>query len=220
MKTYLKTLRGVFLFNEMPDEDILKIITCLNGHVKNFERDEEIFMQGEKISEIGIILEGEVYVNKDDFFGNRNIITQISPAGIFGEAFVLANISKIPVTVTSKTPSKILFINFKKVFSGCSSSCNFCSTMINNMLQSIAKKNVILNEKLEILSKRTTREKIISYLETQAIKSGAKNFVIPFSRQELADFLNVDRSALSRELSKLKSEGLINFEGEKFSLIS
>ena len=152
--------------------------------------------------------------------GNRNILTNISQSGLFGETFVCSNIKYIPVTVVAFTKCEILFIEFQKITKFCPSNCNFHNTLINNMLYIIANKNILLNNKIEILSAKTIRDKLISYFNIQINNSNNNSkFTIPFNRDALADFLNINRSSMSRELSKMRDDGIIKFNKNKFEIL-
>ncbi len=219
MENYLEVLKSVKLFQGIDEKDLEKVVKCLGGRTKKFLKDEEIFSVGDKISDIGIILSGEIQILKEDYLGNRNILTSLKAGEIFAEAFVSSGLTKIPVTVLGKTKGEVLYINYQQILNPCSATCNFCNILTKNMLQLLARKNIILTEKIDILSKRTTREKILAYLESVSMtlqdKKGEdlKLFFIDYNRQELADYLNVDRSALSREISKLSKEDGIEIFG-------
>lgn len=156
----------------------------------------------------------------DDAFGNRNIIEVIGEGEMFGEAFSCAGEKRIPLSVETQTDSEILFLDYKRVISTCSSSCLFHSRLVENMVRILGRKNVLLTKKIRHLSKRSTREKLLSYLSEEAQKTGKNEFTIPFSRQELADYLCVERSAMSAEISKLRDEGVLTTTRSTFHLLT
>lgn len=160
----------------------------------------------------------QVQVVKLDYLGNRNILTELSTSEIFAETLACVGVKSSPVSVLSVTASEILFIDYSKIITACTSACVFHAKLIENMLRLIAAKNLLLNQKIELISKRTTREKLLTYFAFQAEKAGNKSFTIPFTRAETADFLCVDRSAMSRELCKLRDEGLLQFSKNSFTL--
>jgi len=219
MKEYLNVLTNSNLFCDMSDDDILKIIGCLNGKVKKYNKDETIYLAGDKISKIGIVLSGSILITKDDIMGNRNILTNISSSGLFGETFVCSDIPFIPVTVVACAKCEILFLEFNSIIHTCTSNCNFHNTLIKNMLNIIANKNILLNNKIELLSAKTTRDKLMAYFNMQINKNNNNKFKIPFNRDALADFLNLNRSSMSRELSKMRNEGMIQFSKNEFEVL-
>ena len=151
-------------------------------------------------------------------FENKNIVAFIEKGQLFGEAFACADLKILPVSVFSAEDSEIMLIDYRKIITTCSNTCSFHSKLIYNMLRIVANKNIILSQKIEFISKRTTKEKLLAYLSSEAKKAGSNSFSIPFSRQELADFLSVDRSAMSAELCKLRDSGVIEFNKNKFVL--
>lgn len=213
-------LKETILFRGMKEEDITGVLSCLGAEKREYKKGEFIFRAGEKAVLVGVVLNGKVQVIKEDFFGNRAILTEVTSASLFGESFPFAEEERLPVSVMAVTDSEILFMDYKRIITTCSSACVFHSKLIENMLFIIAKKNVLLNEKIQVMSKRTTREKLLSYLQNQAMRAGSSSFTIPFNRQELADSLCVDRSAMSNELSKLQEEGILNFHKSEFVLLT
>lgn len=167
---------------------------------------------------MGLVLEGAVHIIKEDFWGNRSIIARIGPGELFAEAFSCAEIPSLPVSAAAVTDCTVLSINYRKIITVCSHACVFHTRLIHNMLHILALKNQMLMDKLGYLTKRTTREKLLSYLSAQAVQTGSSRFFIPFDRQELADFLCVERSAMSAELSRLKKEGLLDYRKNEFTL--
>jgi CRP-like cAMP-binding protein len=164
-----------------------------------------------------MVLSGSARVIKEDENGNVMILTELAASELFGEAFACAGIEQSPVTVLAAEDSEILCIDYKKITSSCSSACGFHSKLIENMLKIIAEKNLLLNQKIEILSKRTTREKLLAFFDAQ--RGAAKKFSIPYNREELAHYLCVDRSAMSGELCKMRDEGLLKFHKNKFEIL-
>lgn len=215
---FISLLEENVLFRGISEKELKGVLSCLGANNKNYRKGEFIFLAGEKISSIGLIIEGKVQVIKEDLFGNRTILTEVARGNLFGESFPFAEEEKLPVSVMAVMDCEILFIDYKKMITTCSSACRFHTKLIENMLYILARKNLILNEKIQIMSKRTTREKLLSYLQSQAMKVGSASFTISFNRQELADYLCVDRSAMSNELSKLQEEGQIKFQKNQFHL--
>lgn len=206
------------LFTGVARADIASLLTCLSATLRLYRKQEFILLAGEPAGAVGIVCAGGVQVFKEDFTGNRTILAGFGAGEMFGEAFACAKIEELPVSVTAVSASKVLFIDYRKIITICSSACAFHNRLVENMLSVLASKNVVLNQKIEVLSKRTTREKLIAYLSEQARRADSRRFSIPFNRQELADYLCVDRSAMSSELSKMRGEGLLDFDRSVFEL--
>ena len=218
MEKYLDLLKTVSLFANVDMSDIKSLLNYLSAKTERFKENETIFLAGNKAEFVGIVLSGQVQVVKEDFYGNKNIVASIEKGQLFGEAFACADLKILPVSVFSAEDSEIMLIDYRKIITTCSNTCSFHSKLIYNMLRIVANKNIILSQKIEFISKRTTKEKLLAYLSSEAKKAGSNSFSIPFSRQELADFLSVDRSAMSAELCKLRDSGVIEFNKNKFVL--
>ena len=218
MKEYISVLRRCPVFKNIPREQISDLIRSLNGVLKSYRKNEFIVFSGECIAEIGIVLSGSVSVIKEDFWGNRDIRDKIGIGGIFGEAICFSKIKSVSPGVCANSDCTILFISAENITGGCVGDERLKSTILSNMLTIMADKTVMLNRKIEHIVKRTTRDKLMSYLSSQPALNGKNEFDIPFNRQELADFLSVDRSAMSNELSKLQKEGMIEFKKNHFIL--
>lgn len=219
MKKYINIIKETPLFEEVCEEDFSSLLQCLSTKTKNYKKNEVIFSIGDSAKHIGIVLSGKVQIEKNDYYGNRNILAVIEQGHLFGESFVCADISTFPVNVISIDSSSIMFIDYRKIITTCANACPFHNKLIFNMLKIVAQKNILLNQKIEFISKRTTRKKLLTYLSHQATKSDNDLFSIPFNRQELADFLCVDRSAMSSELCKMRDEGIIEFHKNTFKLL-
>lgn len=212
MKNYFPVLKTCPLFSGFNQQETAHIIQQLNGIVKPYKKNAAVWHIGQRSSFIGIVLEGQVRIETQDYWGNRSILAKVSPGELFGEAFSCAEIEHIPVNVLCAEDAEILFLDFHKA-DGCPGK------LMENMLKTLAGKNVILTTQIEHITKRTTREKLLSYLSQQAVQQGGDTFDIPFSRQELADYLAVDRSAMSNELSKLRNSGVLDFHKNHFRLL-
>ncbi len=207
------------LFDGIDQNDYTTLINCLGGIEKTYSKDNYILLAGDTVDYVGVILSGKVKIIKEDFFGTRNIIAELGEGDVFGEAFACAGVGISNETVQASTDCRIMMIQFKKLVTTCSNACAFHSALIANMLKIVAKKNIHMSDKMEIISKRTTREKIMTYLLSEAEKKHNQRFEIPFSRNELADYLCVERSAMSRELSKMQQDKLIRYTKNNFELL-
>jgi CRP-like cAMP-binding protein len=167
---------------------------------------------------MGIVIFGAVHLVHDDFWGNRTIITRIVAGEIFAESFACGKPARLPLSVIAAEKTEALFIRAEKISGVCASACHFHTRMLNNMIQELAGKNIALLSKMRHITQRSTREKLISYLSLEARKAGGVSFDIPFNREELAEFLSVDRSAMSAELGRMKAAGLLTFQKNHFTL--
>lgn len=219
MKEFLHIIKQTPLFHSIEDESLEAMLNCLNAQFVNYKKGSAIFLAGNPSKHIGLVLDGNVEVVRDDVFGNRTLLTRLTSKGLFGETFVCAGIHALPVSVIAITDCDILLLNYRQIITICPTSCSFHNKLIENMLYILAQKNLTLNNKIEILASRTIRDKLLSYLNTEATKAQSRKFCIPFNRQELADYLSVDRSALSREMGIMQQNGLIKFSNNEFELL-
>lgn len=219
MKKYFGILRKCSLFNNIEDEDLSALLICLSAKVEAFDKKQTVISAGTAAKYIGIVLSGSAQISHTDYFGNRSIIADVTSGEVFAEAFACAGLESIPITVTANEPCEIMLIDCGRIMHSCSNACDFHRQLIFNLMKTLAVKNIMFHQKIEITSKRSTREKLMAYLLFQAEKSGSNSFDIPFDRQELADYLEVDRSGLSTQIGKLCSEGIIRCRRRHFELI-
>lgn len=219
MKKYLKQLQNNELFNNFNLNDLESILNCLSAKVNYYKKKDLIIQQGTHIYYVGIVLSGGIQIIKEDIEGNINILSHLGINDIFAEAFAYADIYECPITVQATENCEIMFIDCKRIIKTCNNACVFHWNLIENMLSMIARKNIMLNQKMEILSKRTTREKLLAFFNTQVQMNHSKKFSIPYNREGLAFYLCVDRSALSRELSNMRDEGLLKFNKNEFEIL-
>lgn len=219
MQKYFRILRKCPLFYNIADEDLLPMLDCLGAKVANYDKKETVMAEGEAARYIGIVLSGSAQIIRVDYFGNRSIVADIEPSELFGESFACADIQAIPVSVVANEYSEILFVDCIRITQSCSNACEFHRQMIYNLMKIVATKNLVFHQKIEITSKRSTREKLMAYLLLQAKKNNSNRFEISYDRQELADYLEVDRSGLSAEISKMRKEGIIKSRKNHFELL-
>jgi len=219
-----KNLKNIFeaakhnpIWSGIGFSDFEGMIRCMEAKTRSYGKGDIIFMSGDAVSYIGLIVSGSVKVIKESIDGNISILTELSASDTFGEVFACAGIDHCPVTVQASEKCEVLFLNYGKITTSCSSACAFHSRLIENMLKLIAQKNLLLMQKIEILSKRTTRDKLLAFFDMQ--RGIAKKFTVPYNREEMAHYLNVDRSAMSNELSKMREEGIIKFHKNSFELM-
>lgn len=218
MKKYWNRIKDSKLFSGIKEEEIEIILNCLSAEKRSYQKGEYIFQIGDHLSEVVLLLEGCIHIQREDYWGNLSILNEISQGEIFGEAYAVPESDAIVNNVLAVTYCEGLFLNFQHILTTCTSNCCFHTKLIQNFFTAIASKNRMLTQKLGHMSQRTTREKLLSYLSEQSIKAGSSSFTIPFNRQQLADFLSIDRSAMSNELSKMRKEGKIDFNKSYFIL--
>ena len=205
------------LFRGLRRAQIREMLPCLSARQARFRRGQFLLRAGDRASSAGIILSGEAEVLQEDFWGNRNLLAAVGPGELFAEAFACAH-AVSPVSVQCTTDGSVLYLNVRAVFSPCEKACAQHKTLSQNLIRVLAEKNMQLNEKAGFLSQRTTREKLLAYLSAQARRAGSASFRIPFDRQQLADYLCIDRAAMSSEISKLQKEGVIKTNRNHFEL--
>ncbi|MBE5963388.1 MAG: Crp/Fnr family transcriptional regulator [Lachnospira sp.] len=219
MKQYIPILKKTSLFVGIFDEEIEAMLSCLQAKIHTYKKGEYIYRQGEHIENISILLEGKLCIQNDDYWGNCSIINVLNVGEMFGEAYVTLDSDAIANDVVATTDSTVIFLNVNKILTVCSSACRFHTMLIKNLFYAISMKNRALVQRIGHLSRRSTREKLLSYLSDEARRNNSASFEIPFNRQQLADFLFVDRSAMSNELCKMRDEGLLMFEKNRFKLL-
>ncbi len=218
MKDFLTVLRSSQLFSGISENEISSMLLCLNAKTEEFSKDSFVLRTGEVIDAVGFVLSGSMLIIQEDIWGNRNIISKAGPGQTFAAAYACASGSRLNVAVIAETPVTVMFLNVKRIMNICPSACSHHSRIIRNLLGELAEKNLQFNEKLTHIGQRSTRAKIMSYLSAEAQRNGKYEFDIPFSRQQLADYLSVERSGLSQELGKMRNEKLIDFHKNHFIL--
>lgn len=218
MKKYVPVLKRTKLFAGVGDDEIAAMLSCLGARLCTYKKGEYVLRQGEHLSDILVLAEGCLHIQKDNYWGDRSILGNIGVGEIFGEAYVAPESGTLLNDVIAVEKSAVFFFDVKRVITTCSSACRFHTLVVQNLFFAISEKNRSLVQKLDYISRRTTREKLLTYLSEEAKKQNSANIIIPFNRQQLADYLSVDRSAMSNELCKLRDEGLLEFEKNRFQL--
>ena len=219
MNKYISVLKKSSVFFNISDKEIEVLIGCMQPAVRRYKKGEYIFRHGDSTKNITILLEGSIHIQKDDYWGNRSIINIIEAGDMFAESYALSENSIMLNDAVAVENCTVAFFDTKHMLTSCASSCSFHNKIIQNLFVALAGKNIKLVQKLGHISRRSTREKLISYLSDQAQLSHSGSFSIPFNRQQLADFLSVDRSAMSNELCKMRDEGLLTFHKNSFTLL-
>lgn len=219
MKEYLSVLQNTVLFDGISPEDISGLLVCLGASVRQVKKNQQILSEGDPAKYVGILLSGSACVTNMDIYGNRSILSQIYAGELFGESFACADASILPVSVVANEDSCVMLIDCRRVISSCSNACGFHNQMIYNLLRAVAQRNLEFHKKLEITARRTTREKLMAFLLAEAKRAGSRRFIISYDRQALADYLGVERSAMSAELSKLQKDGVLQTNRKEFILL-
>ena len=220
MKSYSDFLVDVALFANIEKDKIDGMLDCLGTSKRSYKKGETIFLSVDPVLGVGILISGSVQISQEDILGNQTILGQVLAGQIFAETIVCAGVEHSPVTTVALLDCEILFLQFKRLVTTCTSACQFHSQLIENMLQILAQKNLIMNRKNRLLSQRSIHEKLKQFFMDMIEQHGSYKFKISFSRNQLADYLCVDRSALSRELSKMQQNGKINFKKNEFEIIN
>ena len=218
MREFLPVIRSAQLFSGISEEELTALLACLKAEQKDFPKEAFVLRAGDTVESVGLVLSGSVLIIQEDVWGNRNILSKAGPGQTFAAAYACAPGSVLNAGVIAETPATVMFFNVKRILDVCPSACAYHGRIIRNLLGELAAKNLRFSEKLTHMGQRTTRAKLMSYLSAQARQRGEYEFDIPFSRQQLADYLGEERSGLSLELGKMRSEGLVDFRRNHFIL--
>ena len=218
MEQYLFILRNSPFFQGMTEEEVLSVLHCVNATVQSKKKDEYILRVGDSTESMGLVLRGSVLVLQEDLWGHRNIMHRIGPGEYFAEPFAATAGSVLNVSVVADEDSEIMLLNMERFLKTCPHACAHHGRMVRNLVSVMAKRVLDLNEKLTHMAKRSTREKLLSYLSAESMRQGKLAFTIPYDRQQLADYLSVERAAMSVELGKLQKEGLLKTNRNYFEL--
>lgn len=219
MKEFLPVLEKCTLFDGIRSEDLLPMLSCLGARLTRYKKNQTIFHEGDAARLVGIVLEGCVQIVKEDYHGHRSIVSRAEVGELFCESFACAGMETLPVSVVAAEDCAVIFIDSYRICVSCSNACAFHSRTIQNLLKVVSQRNLQFHQKMEITAKRTTREKLMAYLLSEAKRAGSDSFSIPYDRQELADFLQVERSAMSAQISKLRHEGVLESRKNQFTLL-
>ena len=219
MKEIVSVLEHCPLFSGISPEELPGLLDCLGAQTRPMEKRRQIFSAGQPARYLGVVLEGAVQILQEDYFGGRAVLGAAGPGDLFGEAFACAGAASLPVTVLASESGSLLLLDCRRVTGPCEKGCAVHQRLVLNLLQVMAQKNLAFHQKLQILSRRTTREKLLAYLDLQARQHQSASFFIPFDRQALADYLGVERSGLSSEIGRLKAEGVLDCRKNHFTLL-
>lgn len=206
------------LFAGISREERTSLLSCLSPRPVRCRRGQLLWQEGDRIGSVGIVEQGAIRILRDDFWGNRAILSQAEPGDLFGEAYAWGG-EPLGVSVEAAEDSRVWLLDVARILTPCTSACSFHTKLVGNLVAVLAGKNRLLSRKIDHLSQRSTRAKVLSYLSFEAARQGSASFSIPFDRQGMADYLAVDRSALSQELSKMRRDGLLDFHKNQFRLL-
>lgn len=216
----LQILLKAPLFKNISLDELIHLLPCLNVQLKCYKADEMIITQGSLVRFIYIVLDGQVEITKENFSGHKNIVSILSSSGLFGEGVVCTHDRLSPILATALTPVTLLLIPYEKIIGGCEHGCTFHHSLIYNMMLLLGEKNYYLNAKMDLLLLKGMREKLVTYLLSEAKSHQSNSFTIHLNRNQLADYLNVSRTSMCRELGRMKEEGLIDYYQNSFKLLA
>lgn len=219
MKKYLAILKRTKLFSGIGEDEIEEMLSCLNAKKLELKKGDYAYRAGEHLHCVPLLVEGRLHIQKDDFWGNRSIINVIGVGELFGESYIAPHSGPLLNDVVAAEDSIVICLDANRVITTCSNACRFHQLVVRNLFFEVSERNRKLVQKLGHMAQRTTREKLISYLSEQSKRQGSASFEIPLNRQQLADFLSVDRSAMSNELCKMRDQGLLRFDKNSFELL-
>ena len=208
------------LFLGAQPEEVAAMLSCLGAERRRYAKGDRIYRTGDVVTALGIVLSGGVLIENNDFWGNTTVLDRVEPGQIFAETYACSPGEPLMVDVEAAEPTEVLFLDVSRVLQTCPRACGHHSRLIRALLALSAQKNLDLSRKIFHTASKTIRGRLLSYLSYQARRSGSPSFTIPFNRQQLADYLNVERSALSNELSKMQRDGLLVVERNRFTLTS
>lgn len=218
IEKYLPILSNCSFFGGMSPEEIQAILGCVGAYTENADKGKYIFRAGDSTEVMGMVLTGSLFIIQEDVWGHRNIMAKCQPGEFFGEIYAASPGSILNISVIAEADTTVLMMNVKRLLSSCSSACDYHQRLIRNLVGVLANKVMTFNEKITHISKRSTREKLLSFLSSEAQRAGSLSFDIPFNRQELADYLCVERAAMTVELSRLQKEGILKTNRNHFVL--
>ena len=211
-------LSKTLLFRGTTPQEVQSILECLQAEKKHYQKSDVIYHAGDSVTSLGMVLSGSVSIENDDLWGNKSILDRIGPGQVFAETYACVSGEALMVSVVAAEASDILFMNVSRLLRICPHACEHHGKLIRNLLTISAQKNLNLSRRIFHTSSKSIRGRLLSYLSFQAVRQGRRDFTIPFNRQQLADYLSVDRSALSNELGKMQREGLLEVEKNRFRL--
>jgi CRP-like cAMP-binding protein len=204
------------LFEGIHPDNLNRLLICIKSFKKDFEKGETIIMEKDKVPYIGIVLFGNVHLLKEDIWGNSSLLSYVGPGELFGENFAVSVEQESSVTFVAVEKTRVLFLAASKIIHTCENACSFHARIAENMFHLLGQKSISYMNKLEIMSKDSIRGKLMAYISMLAQQQKSKYIKAPLSRTQLADYLSINRSAMTRELGKMRDEGMIDFDRNTF----
>ena len=214
-----QVLKKCPLFRGIADQELGAMLACMKASTRTYRKGEVILLEGDPATHLGVVLSGRVTIVRNDYYGNTTVVHTKKQGQLFGEAFACSSLEELPVSVEAAEDSEVMLIDARRIMNTCENGCGFHQQLIFNLLQIVAQNNVFMNQKMDIITKKTTKEKLMAYLMTEAKAQGSTSFDIDFDRQQLADYLGVERSAMSTELSKLARAGYLTVDRRHFTIL-
>ena len=208
--------KNIPLFEGISEENLTRLLYCINSFKREYEKGETIILEKDKVPYIGIVLSGSVHMLKNDIWGNSTLLSYVTEGELFGENFAVMKIPESSVTFQAASHTKVLFLAASKIIHTCENACSFHAQIAENMFNLLGQKSISFMNKIEIISKENIRGKLLAYISMLAQQQESKYVITPLSRTQLADYLSVNRSAMTRELSKMRDEGIIDFDRDTF----
>lgn len=218
MNQFYPVLKTTPLFNQFEDDELSHMLSCLRANLIDYKKEETVLLQGNTIFGAGIIVNGSVFSQRENIDGNKIILSSYNTGDMFGEELLLSGITVVPFSLIANELTSIIYIDCSEISKFCKLSCVHHSKLVINLTQMLSAKIIQMDRKMDIVQKRTIREKLMAYFNYMAEQEGSAAFEIPFSRQGLADYIGVNRSAVSRELWKMQKDGIISFNNRYFTL--
>lgn len=206
------------LFYDITDQEVEAMIQCFRMRRCRFQPGQIICTYGENAGEVGVLVRGEAELVRLDYAGNRTILERLETGGVFGEALAFTPTLGDCVEVVSDAVSEVLFMEYSHIMKRCEKACAHHSKLVQNMFRLVAEQTRQLSQRVEVLSRRSIRDKLMCYFHLRHLASGTDSFTLPFTLSALADYISADRSAMMREMKRMKEEGLIETEGRRVKL--
>lgn len=207
------------IFDGISEKELKDLFNCISPLKRSYLAGELIYDTQDKINYVGYIEEGSIQLLKDDYEGNKLIVANLNSGETFGEAFIFSDMEQSRLCVLAKENTRVIFLDYRKLFMYCSHACTFHKKLVENIVKIMSGRILLLQTRLELLSKKTLRERILYLLKEEKENHNKQIFEIPYSREQMAEYIGADRSALSRELSKMKADGLIDYHKNSFKIL-
>lgn len=211
-------LSKIPIFQGIEEPEIASLLQCLQATERTYQKGETILSEGSITENMGIVLSGMALISCGDIWGNTSVLGHVTPGSVFAEVYACIPGEPLLITVSAAEDTTVLFMNVGRILSTCTNACPFHTRLARNLLTVCAHKSLQLSQRILHTSSKSIRGRLMSYFSQCAKQAGNSTFQIPYNRQQLADYLGVDRSAMCHELSKMQKEGLISYEKNRFLL--